>query len=108
MKKIYISFFLFITFISFSVQLAAADTKLVGLWENRAVSLHLKADGFYDYKLNTLVSFSGQWSSDEKTITLNYKMLGVSKTKLVHYVLAGKTLTIKKEDRPDVKLNRVK
>jgi lipopolysaccharide export system protein LptA len=107
MKKIYLSFFLFITFMSFSVQ-AASDAKLVGLWENSAVSLHLKADGFYDYKLNTLVSFSGQWSSDEKTITLNYKILGVKKNKLVRYTLAGKTLTIKKDDRPDVKLNRVK
>ena len=103
MKKISFVFLLFITFISFTAQ-ANPDRTLVGLWENPSVSLYLKSDGLYDYKLNTLVKFSGEWTSTRNTITLNYTMLGVKKTKLVNYVLGNKTLTIKKADRPDVKL----
>jgi len=105
MKKISLVFLLFITFVSFSAH-AGPDKKLVGLWENPSVSLYLKSDGLYDYKLNTLVKFSGEWTSTKDTITLNYKMLGVKKTKLVSYVLSNKTLTIKKADRPDVKLTK--
>jgi len=105
MKKISLIFLLFVTFITFTAQ-AAPDSKLVGLWENPSVSLYLKSSGLYDYKLNTLVKFSGEWTSTKDTITLNYKMLGVKKTKLVNYVLGNKTLTIKKADRPDVKLTK--
>ena len=105
MKKISFIFLLFITFVSFSAY-ANPDKKLVGLWENPSVSLYLKSDGLYDYKLNTLVKFSGEWTSTKNTITLNYKMLGVKKTKLVNYILGHKTLTIKKADRPDVKLTK--
>ena len=107
MKKIALSFLLFISLISFTAQ-ATPDKKLVGLWENPPVSLYLKSDGLYDYKLNTLVKFSGEWTSTRDTITLNYKMLGVKKTKLVSYVLGNNTLTIKKADRPDVKLIKAK
>jgi len=107
MKKISLIFFLFVTFISFTAQ-AAPDKKLVGLWENSSVSLYLKSDGLYDYKLNTLVNFSGEWTSTKNTITLVYKILGVDKIKLVSYTLGKKTLTIKKADRPDVKLTKAK
>jgi hypothetical protein len=105
MKKIYLISFVFLALLS-SVLQASPDSKLVGLWENASVSLYLKSDGLYNYKLNNLVKFSGEWNSDRKTITLNYKIAGIKKSKLVNYELSGKTLTIKKADRPDVKLTK--
>lgn len=105
MKKIILLPFIFSLFFSFNVQ-AENNSKLFGHWKNSSVSLKLKSNGKYDYKLNALVSFSGRWSSTKREITLNYKILGVKKAKLVRYVLDGKTLIIKKSDRPDVRLKK--
>ena len=105
MKKIIVLSFIFSLFFSFNVE-AGNNPKLFGHWKNSSVSLNLKSNGKYDYKLNALVQFSGRWSSTKSKITLHYKIVGVKKTKSVEYVLDGKSLVIKKSDRPDVRLKK--
>ena len=105
MKKLYLLPLIFILFFSFSVQ-AGNNPKLFGHWKNSSVSLNLKSNGKYDYKLNALVHFSGRWTSTKSKITLHYELLGIKKTKAVRYVLDGKTLVVKKDGRPDVRLKK--
>lgn len=109
MKKHYILPLIFIIayLFSFSAQ-ATVNTKLVGHWKNSSVSLKLKANGLYKYRLNSVVNFSGKWTSSQKTITLNYEILGVKSNKEIRYQLDGNTLVIKKAGRPNVRLKRVK
>jgi len=109
MKKHYILPFIFtlIYLFSFSAQ-ATVDTKLVGHWKNSSVSLKLKANGRYKYRLNSVVHFSGKWTSTKKNITLYYTLLGVKSNKKVRYQLDGNTLVIKKKGRPNVRLKKVK
>ena len=107
MKKYYILPLLFVFLLSFNAQ-AANNPKLFGHWKNSSVSLKLKSNGQYNYKLNALVKFSGRWTSTKNKIVLHYTLLGVKKQKLVRYTLAKNTLIIKKKDRPSVRLKRVK
>jgi len=105
MKKIYLLPLLFMLFFSFNAQ-AGNNPKLFGHWKNSDVSLNLKSNGRYHYKLNSLVEFSGKWSSSSNKITLHYSILRVKKSKLVKYQLDGKALVIKKKDRPNVRLKK--
>ena len=84
----------------------AIESGLVGSWKNESVSLTLKKDGTYHYRLNALVQFSGKWIASKTSIQLHYSLLGFKKMKKVNYRLEDNQLIIKKEDRPEVILKK--
>lgn len=67
-----------LSFSLFSTQ-AFANNALAGNWSNDKIQLNLKADKSYTYSVKILgikKDFTGQWSTKENTLTLNYKLLG--------------------------------
>ncbi|HHC73685.1 MAG TPA: hypothetical protein ENK78_01235 [Thiothrix sp.] len=84
---------------------AMADTLLVGDWKGKdsAVSLDIKADGTYRYRLNVL-DISGKWTTEGDQLTLNYSLMGLKKKKVSRYRFDGKDLLLKSDDRPEMRL----
>ncbi|MGV6808782.1 MAG: hypothetical protein ACWA5U_02800 [bacterium] len=84
---------------------ALADTQLVGDWKGKesSVSLNIKADGTYRYRLNVL-DISGKWTAEGNQLTLNYSLMGLKKKKVSSYRFDGKDLLLKSEDRPEMRL----
>lgn len=67
--------------LSFSLFSSSAFAKdpLIGYWSNNKIKLNLKASNQYTYEVKILgikKTFTGQWSADGKTLTLNYTLLG--------------------------------
>jgi hypothetical protein len=76
----------------------ADDAKLTGSWKgaSSSVSLVLRANGTYRYKLKWL-DISGRWHTAGNKLVLNYKMLGVKKKKVSSYRFEGKDLMLKSD-----------
>lgn len=87
----------------------ASDAKLTGSWKgkNSSVSLVLRANGTYRYKLKVL-DISGRWNTSGNKLVLHYKMLGIKKKKVSSYRFDGKDLMLKSDGRPEVRLKKVK
>lgn len=101
---------LMLCFMLFPLQLAnASDAQLTGSWKgaSSSVSLVLRANGTYRYKLKVL-DISGQWNTAGNKLVLHYKMLGIKKKKISSYRFDGKDLMLKSDGRPEVRLKKVK
>lgn len=95
MKQTSMMTFIFsmIVFFSFNNIALADSDKLVGSWKGSSVSLNLKANNTYTYKLKGL-KFSGKWSASNTTLTLNYKIMGVDKSRKSAYSFKGADLVL--------------
>jgi hypothetical protein len=87
----------------------AGDAKLTGSWKgaSSSVSLVLRANGTYRYKLK-LLDISGRWHTAGNKLILHYKMLGIKKKKVSSYRFEGKDLMLKSDGRKEVRLKKVK
>lgn len=88
-----------------SSQFAIAKDKLVGTWEGAGISLKLKSDKQYQYKMK-LLNVGGAWSTKKDKLTLNYSILGISKIKTSTFSLKGNQLTLKRKDKESITLTR--
>lgn len=94
MKQKSIMTFIFSMMLLFSFNnIAFANSKLVGSWKGSKVSLNLKANNTYTYRLKGL-KFSGAWSASGSTLTLNYKIMGVKKSRKSTYRFKGADLVL--------------
>lgn len=86
--------FIFSLILLFSFSSSAlADSKLIGKWQGSQVKLNLKADNTYSYQLKGL-KFSGKWSAASNVLTLNYKIMGVGKSRKSSYSFKGADLVL--------------
>jgi len=95
MKQKNLMSFIFSIIVLFSLNsIAFADSsKLVGNWKGEKVKLNLKANNTYTYNLKGL-KFNGAWSASGNTLTLNYKIMGISKSRKSTYSFKGADLVL--------------
>jgi hypothetical protein len=110
MMKIYRASAIFSVFLGLMlawVSASAATDQLVGNWKGKdsSVSLIIKADGTYRYRLNVL-DISGDWTTADNKLTLNYSLMGLQKKKVSNYRFDGKDLLLKSEGRPEIRLQK--
>lgn len=103
---ILLSFLLILPLLS---QANASKNRLVGHWKSTdsAVTLKLRANGTYRYRLKVL-DIKGQWQTNGNKLVLNYSLLGVKKKKVSTYRFDGADLILKSKGRPEVRLKRGK
>ncbi|MCK5918454.1 MAG: hypothetical protein KAG34_08510 [Cocleimonas sp.] len=97
MKKIT----LLITALFLSISLAStnafAKDSLVGYWSSDKIKLNLKANKNYTYSVKILgitKTFIGTWTTKDKTLTLNYDLLGKRKKTASYSFSKGKLLLV--------------
>jgi len=90
-----LSFFItsLIIFFSLHTSAVADNNKLVGNWKSAKVSINLRANHTYSYKMKAL-SFSGKWSVTGNKLTMNYSLLGFKKKRTSTYSFKGKDLIL--------------
>lgn len=105
MKKI--TTFLFISLLAMSLNSVAfaGKDKLVGHWKGGKISLNLKANHTYTYKVKVL-TFNGKWSATKNTITLHYTLLGMKKKKVSSYHFKGDDLVLKQKGKGSITLKK--
>lgn len=88
---------------------ASNKTRLIGNWKSTdsAVTLNIRANGSYRYKLKVL-DIKGQWQTSGNKLTLNYSLLGVKKKRVSTYRFDGADLILKSTGKPEVRLKRRK
>ena len=89
---------LLLSFSLFSSTAFAKDS-LIGYWSNSKIKLNLKANKQYTYKVKIVgitKTFTGKWSADSKTLTLNYTLLGKHKKTASYSFSKGNLLLTQK------------
>lgn len=95
-------------FLSISLILAinpahADDKDLIGLWKGEGISLQLKANHQYRYKMK-LLNITGKWSTNKTAITLNYSILGIKNKKESQFVRTGNQLVLTRKGKKAIHL----
>ena len=89
---------LLLSFSLFSSTAFAKDS-LIGYWSNSKIKLHLKTGSQYTYEVKLLgmkKTFTGQWSADGKTLTLNYTFVGKHTKTALYSFNKGDLLLVQK------------
>ena len=96
---------LLLSFSLFSSNAFAKDP-LIGYWSNSKIKLHLKTGSQYTYEVKLLgvkKTFTGQWSADGKTLTLNYTFVGKHTKKAIYSFHNGDLLLVQKGKKSRLK-----
>ena len=96
---------LILLFTIFNNTALADDSKLVGHWKGGKISLNLKANHTYTYKVKVL-TFHGKWSASKSAITLHYSLLGIKKKKVSSYHFKGNDLVLKQKGKGSITLKK--
>jgi len=89
---------------------AFASNALIGYWSNDKIKLNLKTDNQYTYIVKILgvnKVFKGEWSIKDKTLTLNYTLIG-SRKKTAGYSFASNGDLILEQDGKTSQLKKKK
>lgn len=91
----------------FSHNVSAADKGLVGNWKGKKISLNLRANKTYSYKMKVL-KFKGKYTVKKNVITLNYSIAGIKKKRTAVFKLKGNKLILTQKGKGNVVLTRQK
>lgn len=91
----------------FSHNAFASDKNLVGNWKGKKISLNLRANKTYSYKMKVL-KFKGRYSIKKNVLTLHYKLAGFNKKRTATFKLKGNKLILTQKGKGNVVLTRKK
>lgn len=91
----------------FSCNLSATEKGLVGDWKGKKISLNLRANNTYAYKMKVL-KFKGNYTVKKNVLTLHYTLAGFKKKRTATFKLQGNTLILTQEGKEKVVLTRQK